>query len=86
MAKKKLVLAPLLPCPLCGAEPKIRNKPKYTVYCNGNQEKPHILGTNPLGYETEFAVRDAWNALVQTIKVVTPTSDDAGDAANKESQ
>jgi len=73
---KTFVLEPLLTCPLCGKEPKIRNKPKYTIYCNGTPETPHILGTTPLGYETEFETRNAWNKLVQTIKVINPTPDD----------
>ena len=73
---KKFELPSLLSCPLCGKEPKIRNKPKYTIYCNGNREKPHILGTDPLGFETEFETRNAWNKLVQTIKVIDPTPDD----------
>jgi len=73
---KKITLAPLLSCPLCGKEPKIRKKEKYTVYCNGTPETPHILGTDPLGFMAEFEARNAWNKLVQTIKVIDPTPDD----------
>ena len=73
---KKFELPPLLACPLCAKEPKIRKQTKYTIYCNGNREKPHILGTDPLGHETEFAARNAWNNLIQTITVTDPTSED----------
>jgi len=74
---KRFELATLLPCPLCGKEPKIRREPAYTIYCNDNHNAPHILGTNPLGYQTEFEARNAWNQLVQKIKVIDPTPDDA---------
>jgi len=78
MAKmvKQFELAQLLSCPLCGKEPKIRRQPKYTVYCNGSQDAPHILGTNPMGYEREFEARNAWNNLVQKIKEIDPTPDE----------
>jgi hypothetical protein len=77
MAKaKRFVLETLLPCPLCGKEPKIRPKPKYVIYCSDNHDVPHILGTSPLGYETEFEARSAWNQLVQKIKIIDVAHED----------
>jgi hypothetical protein len=79
----KFELASLLPCPLCGKEPKVRCTPKNTVYCNGSQETPHILGTTPMGYETEYEARNAWNKLVQTIKVIHPKPDETANNGAK---
>lgn len=79
---KKFELETLLVCPLCGKEPKIRVKPKYTIYCSDNHDTAHILGTSPLGYETEFEARSAWNKLVQKIKVIDAAPDDTATKGN----
>jgi hypothetical protein len=58
----------LLPCPVCGKEPKVLqiNAKLGTLYdanCLGTDKDPHLVGTK--AYGTKEEAEKAWNKIVQ---------------------